>query len=278
MKTYTFPLIFLLFSCASNFQENTQTTEEIKFHELLGSEGYGKYYKDSDVEILLEATIGDLRIRHVRMKDETCVNQGEEDFKTDPGYRHHIELDGVIGPDSTRALEKLLDNFPNCFPSEDNPHVTKNMFPAVYLNSSGGFVQDGIRMGTLFNENYMSTIIGSGQSCSSSCALAFLGGNVRLMWGDSKILFHAPYTIDEDRYFTCLNPTETEDIKKYFKKMLPEKDAEFFYKRMMDYCSTSEGWTLNKDGAKLLGLTLDIGEWYSREMDGSGRGLYNPDE
>lgn len=244
-------------------------TEDEKHYEIIGSDQYITYKNSEDApEILLDAKIGNLRVRHVRTKNPIC-------FKDDPGYQHHIELDGEIGPDSTKAISKILEEIPNCF--AEIPHVHDDFFTVIFLNSSGGLLEDGFRLGNLIYENYAQTVIARGQRCASACAIAFLGGNARHMFADAEILFHAPYTIEDDRFINCINPNETDALLAYYKKMIDEDDALYLFKRTMDYCSVQDGWTLNKDGADLLGLTLDVKSWFEGQEDGTGRELFNPD-
>ncbi len=47
----------------------------------------------------------------------------------------------------------------------------------IMLNSPGGKLSEGLRLGTYFFERGIATLVkGGGGSCSSACALAFLGG------------------------------------------------------------------------------------------------------
>ena len=46
----------------------------------------------------------------------------------------------------------------------------------VYLNSAGGNLREGMRLGRFFFQNKIETVIESKTQCASACALAFLGG------------------------------------------------------------------------------------------------------
>ncbi|MEX2033808.1 MAG: hypothetical protein WEA28_01295 [Xanthobacteraceae bacterium] len=46
----------------------------------------------------------------------------------------------------------------------------------VYLNSPGGNLAEGIRLGGFFYQNKIETVVESKTGCTSACALAFLGG------------------------------------------------------------------------------------------------------
>ena len=46
----------------------------------------------------------------------------------------------------------------------------------VYLNSAGGNLREGMRLGRFFFQNKIETVVESKTQCASACALAFLGG------------------------------------------------------------------------------------------------------
>ena len=129
---------------------------ETKRHEILGT-NYG--WDASGIEVLLDAQIDKLRIRHVRNHNHLFCNSG---------YSEHIEIEGIIGPDSTAAVERLLPKLHKCIYDEQGNWYS-NM---VYLSSGGGFLHDGYEMGKLFRKFQIGTVITGGQECSSSCAIA----------------------------------------------------------------------------------------------------------
>ena len=92
------------------------------FHQILGSE-WG--YQDASYQILLDARIDKLRIRHVRTNDETCVS----------GHTEHLEIAGEIGPDSTEAVKRLLPQLSQCIDKSDGIRIVNY----VYLSSGEGF-------------------------------------------------------------------------------------------------------------------------------------------
>lgn len=227
-------LIFFLISCGVS--DDTRG----EFHTILGSDR-GFYIEEYNIEVLLDARVGNLQVKQVKMKSPDCYS----------GVQHHIELSGEIGPDSTAAIKKLLQNIPKC--KDINGNIA--LPTVVYMNSGGGLLKDGFEMGRLFRSlGYIGTVITGGQSCSSSCAIAFLGGTFRFMRSDAEILFHAPYLRLADKSIDCSDKGQVEDLKRYFAYTLKE-DGNFLHKRTMDYCSVSTGWVLNADGAKLFGIT-----------------------
>lgn len=179
------------------------------------------------------------------MDSETCVS----------GYMEHLEIDGQIGPDSTEALSRLLPKLPKCIDGDGTWLANR-----VYLSSRGGLLSDGFALGRLFRKYQMETVITYGQECSSSCAIAFLGGIYRSMRDDAKLMFHAPYTTNQywDRVaIDCSDYGQVSDLADYYKFALGAEAGNYLKDRTMSYCSRSDGWTLNADGAQLLGLLND---------------------
>lgn len=77
---------------------------------------------------------------------------------------------------------------------------------AVYLNSPGGSLSGGIRLGEYFKHNRIKTVVEGRETCASACALAFLGGTDihgnRWMSSTttSQLGFHAFRNADGSRY------------------------------------------------------------------------------
>ena len=205
-------------------------------HNILGT-NYG--WSDEGIEVLLDATVDKLQIRHVRRPSEQC----------DDGFIDHIEIYGEIGPDSTAAVERLLPTMKECKSAQGNWIVSD-----VYLSSGGGYLSDGFRLGELFRKYQVRTHVTGGQMCASSCAIAFLGGKFRRMSHDAQLLFHAPY-VGTGLAIDCSDKGQVDDLAIYYNKMLGEKEGDFLLNRTLGYCSEAAGWTLNSDGAKLFGLT-----------------------
>ena len=74
---------------------------------------------------------------------------------------------------------------------------------AVYLDSPGGSLFEGMALGLFFRKMQIKTVIEGGKMCASACALAFLGGtdNKGQIWrssSDNSLLgFHAFYSSEE---------------------------------------------------------------------------------
>ena len=218
-------LILLLVACSS---------PQPSYVRILGST-----HVFDGAKILLDAKVGNLRIRHVKRPSEDCVE----------GVYDHIELNGDIGPDSTLAVGQLLSKIVPCR-SKNGGYFA----PTVYLSSGGGLLADGFQLGHIFRRYNVGTAITGGQTCASACATAFLGGRHRAMYADAKLMFHAPYRTN-GYFIDCTNTGQVDELRKYYAEMIGDKNGEYLLSRTMSYCSTSDGWELNADGAKLFGIT-----------------------
>ena len=61
----------------------------------------------------------------------------------------------------------------------------------VLLESNGGNLLAGLRIGTLIRQRGFSAVVASASHCASACALAWLGGKVRYMGEGARVGFHA---------------------------------------------------------------------------------------
>ena len=79
--------------------------------------------------------------------------------------------------------------------------LPKKRATAVYLDSGGGLLRDGLDLGYFFRSEGIRTVIeGNGGRCASACAFAFLGGfdkATQKPWrtksSSSRLAFHAFY-------------------------------------------------------------------------------------
>lgn len=214
-------------------------------HSILGTTS-GWDIPENNVTIVRDIQINTLRIRQVSKDSTSCVS----------GTIHHLELLGPIGPDSTAVVGRILDELPECRAIDGQ--ILSN---SVYLSSGGGLLSDGFKLGELFRKHQVTTTVTYHQQCSSSCAIAFLGGKYRNMKGDAKLLFHAPYTYgavnrySDSRSINCSDYGQVAELKRYYVSSLGKKDGEFLLDRTLDYCSAEAGWSINVDAAKLFGIT-----------------------
>ena len=177
------------------------------------------------------------------------------------GNLHVITLRGMIGPDSSFTLEKLLEESLPCSDSAGN--VFKPV--TVNLESGGGLLEDGYSLGKTLRKFRAKTVISDDKTCASSCAVAFLGGETRVVSDQGTILFHAPYfnrvnmlgNVDPD----CeVGEAELLGMENYYEEMTSNAVATRLFDRTMRYCSAEDGWTITGgDAAQLYGIaTQDI--------------------
>lgn len=214
------------------------------FMEILGSDVGSDA---SAYKVHRDFTVSSLRVR-VRSRSESQQ-------QCSSGGIYIIEIDGPINKDTTFVLDKIFTDFPHCTVEGGKKRRGSH---AVYLNSSGGTLEDGFAMGRLFRKNAVATILVSKQVCASACAVAFLGGYVRDMKHDAQLIFHAPYTKNYDSIYgniKCVNSKEAQPLLEYYVEMLGANGvSKKLFERTMDYCSKSDGWTLDSGAADFFGV------------------------
>ena len=223
-------------------------------HNILGTTSY---FKEGKYEIISDIEVNNLQIRQVRRQNNWTKRNCDPKEISD-----HIEVNGPINPDTPFIIERLLDKILN-----NNPCTTSNGTPRsvyVFLNSGGGYIRDGYKLGEIIRKNRATTVIATTGECYSSCAAAFLGGYERYFQtgedskSKAKLMFHAPYTYNK-KYYGIGEPdiacdAKDDELRNYMVKMLNPVDGNFLYERTMSYCSTSDGWSLNKDAAELFNI------------------------
>ena len=165
------------------------------------------------------------------------------------GTHYSLYLKGMINEDTSLVIDKLLSEQTKCI-----NHQGTWIVPAVYLNSKGGYLRDGFKLGETFTKYSVQTIIQSGAVCMSSCSTAFLGGKYRSMWGSAKLMVHAPYRYVTRNTIECTSSKAASNLKDYYVKKIGTNDGELLFDRTIKYCSTSDGWFLNRDAAKLFNI------------------------
>ena len=98
---------------------------------------------------------------HATAGNVTEVNVGRSDLAV-------FLLEGTIVGGETLTLESFVGRLP------------PNKSVAVILNSPGGNLDEGLKLGRFFHRARISTfVLGYGGGCASACAIAFLGGRDR---------------------------------------------------------------------------------------------------
>ena len=172
------------------------------------------------------------------------------------GSIQRLVLSGVIGPDSTFAIETLLQRMKPCRNTEG-----ERILPIlVSLQSEGGLLEHGYLLGELFRKYEVTTLVENQKFCASSCAVAYLGGTNRAVEAEGTLLFHSPYITGENdlgqKISDCNVGEETlKNLNQYYKKMTSEEVGQRIYDRTMWYCSNQDGWTVTGgSAAELYGI------------------------
>ena len=128
------------------------------------------------------------------------------------GTHYSLYLDGVINEDSSFAIDRILSQQTTKCINDKGVHIV----PSVYLNSRGGYLRDGYKLGETFTKYNVATRINSGAVCMSACSTAFLGGKFRQMFGSAKLMVHAPYRYISRDTIECTSASASKDLKKYY--------------------------------------------------------------
>ena len=175
------------------------------------------------------------------------------------GNFYFINLKGTIGPDSSFTLEKLLQESQPC------RDLSGNIIQPVTVNleSNGGLLEDGYRLGRSFRKFDVKTEILDNKVCASSCAVAFLGGATRLIREQGLLMFHAPYfdrlNSKGKRDPDCnVGARKLSEMNDYYVEMTDSEVGARIFDRTMWYCSAEDGWTITGgSAAQLYGLATD---------------------
>jgi len=204
---------------------------------IMGCSTGSGYSTKGDIAVIEESLVSGLKVKLLR-NYKTCSS----------GFYDTIYLDGPIGPDSTYIVSHYLDMAQSC---DELPHTS------VYLNSRGGLITDGMELGRLFKKKQVITYIIGNDECSSSCAVAFLGGIYRNMHNNASLMFHAPYKKSSYGQEQCASRSQANDLKTYYAEMLGQRAGNTLFDRTMSYCGSNKGWVINIGAARAYGITSD---------------------
>ncbi len=229
----------MLVGCTSTHEvkEPSRKRENIRLY--LGADVGGP---ESSWSILKEYQISELKIRLSELHFfDACAK----------GRNLLIEIDGPINSDTSLFIERIFETYGPCVDAKG-----KNSYPLVFLNSNGGSLIDGYKIGRVFRHYGIAAYVHKGQVCASACAVAFLGAKARGVWEGGTLIFHAPYKVGRGGFIIdCSDMDVANSLKSYYREMLISTNVEHIFNRTMSYCSNRDGWTLNKAAADLIGLT-----------------------
>ena len=184
-----------------------------------------------------------------RLKIETDLFS----FGCATGSKVIMTLTGMIGPDSSFAMNELLERYSPCRDEAGNllSQVELN------LNSGGGLLKDGYKLGNTLKKYNVRAVIKDGTACASSCAVAFLGAADRVVEDQGQIMFHAPYFSGNNTIFKgpvdCnVGEALLNELKDYYVSMTDNEIGERLYERTMWYCSADDGWVVTGGAAAEL--------------------------
>jgi ATP-dependent protease ClpP protease subunit len=190
-----------------------------------------------------------LRITTISMEDVRCAS----------GANQTLILEGKIGPDSSFAMNRLLEDMESCRDAEGT--LVKQV--EVHLSSGGGFLRDGYELGRTLKKYNVRAVIKDEKVCASSCAVAFLGGADRSIEDKGKIMFHAPYFSGKNEYgrqdIDCdVGEEALAELNDYYISMTDKETGERLFERTMWYCSADDGWVVTGGAAaELYGIATE---------------------
>ena len=198
-------------------------------------------FPEDKITVLKDLKVSDLRIRVSELHLDGCVK----------GRNIVVEIDGPINSDTSILIEKIFDLYGPCV-SDDG----SKLYALVAMNSSGGSLNNGYKIGRVFRKYGVVAVVNSGQVCASACAVAFLGARIRSIKGDGALLFHAPYRIVPMGFeIDCSDREIANSLNSYYREMLTTSSVDHIFTRTMSYCSSYDGWKLNKAAAEIFGIT-----------------------
>lgn len=176
------------------------------------------------------------------------------------GRETKLLIEGVIGPDTSFALRRLLGRIPKCTSAEGLELVPVT----ISLRSAGGFLNDGYKMAEALREFKTKTIIEDENVCASSCAVAFLGGDTRVVEESGIIMFHAPYFEGRNEYgrkdIDCdVGEDALAELNSFYESMTDREIADLLFDRTLWYCSADDGWVVTGGAAaELYGIATEL--------------------
>ena len=256
---YRYALIATDYNAAIQLEEELAATfnSEIANYKAGESNSYaesrdhpGKSMADAYSQATTETyNIDLLQIRHTYRRDASCSS----------GFINKFELTGVISPDSTFAMTRLLERFPACKTSSG--YVMRPS--TIALNSGGGLLSDGYALGRELRRLGISATVEPNATCASSCAVAFLGGKRRIVSSSGTVMFHAPYFDGENAYgkrdISCdVGREALAELNAYYREMTDADTGDRLFERTMWYCSASDGWVITgAAAAELYGIATE---------------------
>ena len=136
---------------------------------------------------------------------------------------------------------------------EEFKRVTRGLDGAIVtLESGGGSLLAGIKIGRIIRERGYATKIDRGTICSSACAFAFLGGRSAHLYRESRLGFHAVYIKNGDR--PEITSAGNALVGAYLKELGLSDEAIMY---VTSAAPESMNW-IDQDLSRRLGLGIDF--------------------
>jgi hypothetical protein len=135
----------------------------------------------------------------------------------------------------------------------------------VEFESEGGTIYDGLVIGKLINASGNWTVVRTGKTCASACAIAWLGGTRRFAEKGAKIGFHAAYVTKKKRAEE--SGIANAIVGAYLTRLGLNEDA-------VAYVTTSGPWQmtwLTPKAAREVGIEVTFGSPPDKGISGSDK-------
>jgi hypothetical protein len=175
--------------------------------------------------------------------------------KNDSAEVNAIQLKGRIDDGDTFELQVYIASLPK------KPTIV------VYLDSPGGNLREGMRLGRFFHQARIETVVEAKARCTSACALGFLGGRdaagklKRTKSTSAAIGFHSfsrefnkdrTYSADDLAYVLQKTQTEIFGVAEYLRSINADPDV----LRIMLRAPANEMNFISNDDAIALGILV----------------------
>ena len=236
LQTNTFRFFTQLLTYLSiSFLASCAVPVPLQKHTVMGSEQTG--YSNLVLTLQTETETPSFHIKLFTIRNAECVKASMD----------YVEFDGAINKESLSAFEAVLIEAQGCKNRKGTP-----IYPFVYLNSSTGDYPDGYTLGEMFRKFNIETVVTQGQTCKGACAVAFLGGRLRLIRDNGALVFASNKV--RGIGIECERANNQVMLRNYLERMLGVVYSEPLYFNLMSNCFQPNGLSLDRNTANELGV------------------------
>jgi len=237
LQTNTFRFfIQLLTQLTIAFLASCAVPVPLQKHTVMGSDQTG--YSNLMLTLQTETETPAFHIKLFTIRHADCVS----------GSIDYVEFDGAINKESLSAFESVLIEAQGCKNSKGTA-----LYPFVYLNSSVGEYSDGYTLGEMLRKFKIETIVTQGQTCKGACAVAFLGGRLRLIRDNGVIVFAS--NKGKGIGMDCERATNQITLRNYLERMIGVVYSEPLYFNLMSHCVQPSGLSVDRLTSYERGVT-----------------------